>query len=478
MNRIRYRLLALITGFFFCIPILTFADLPSLTPRVEIEEDIYTFNRADKPDDNCASPLWARGSISLVRVSDQVFASGLERLPDVRPLNNCQCKIWQRGLKGWDLVYKDEGRTLEPCPLVAFPITQDFFLSSNPTVNKPEQSGGGPAQPVILQFSAANPRQPPKRFQPTWQESPMSPPFREHSYRSFVADSTIRELILFQNIDYTHAEWTFRDRDGHWAATGQLRWPWGGEYDPPRPVRLAYPVVALQDRVVYFVGASDIIEPYEPWKAFKREQTGREWDYVFRRLFYTWSPDITKGQFQDWVEIANREKTGGLILPGDLWIAPDNAAHVVWEERALDERLRKAFFPEAKQRIELNYAVLREGKVILRRTLLAVDEGKPSPIPHLPRFQVTPENRLFVFFYVDGRDESGKAISENRILEILQDGTATVPVRVPLKYPLNSSSNYFTATVRGGSQPSRILDLLGTRVSTPATISYARVRLY
>lgn len=472
-----YGNLALLAGFCFCMPIPIFAESSLLDPIVEVEEDVYTIT----PSDNGAGPLWARGSTSLVRVGDRVFASGLETLPDVKPLNNCQCTFWQRGPKGWELVQNDGSRTREPCPLVVFPAQQKIFLSSNPTLNKPEQSGSGPAQPAILEFSAADPKQPPARLQPVWQGSPTLPPFTEYSYRSFAADGTSGELILFQNIGYTHAEWAFRDRQGRWAAAGQLQWPWDSEYNPPQPVRLAYPVVALQDRVVYFVGASDIVEPDQKWKTFKHELTGREWDYVFRRLFYTWSPDITKGQFQDWIEIANRDKTGGLILPGDLWIAPDGTAHIVWEERALDERLRKTFFPEAKQRYELNYAVLREGKILSRRTLLAADEGKPSPIPHLPRFQVTPENRLFVFFYVDSTDENGKAISENRILEILQDGTTTAPVRVPLTHPLVSHNNYFTSAVRGGSEPSRILDLLGTEVggiTIPTTIRYARVRLY
>jgi len=48
-------------------------------------------------------------------------------------------------------------------------------------------------------------------------------------------------------------------------------------------------------------------------------------------------------------------------------------------------------------------------------------------------------------------------------------------VTVPLRRPLTA---YFTATVRGGSPPSRTLDLLGTRVGDSTTISYARVRLW
>ena len=94
--------------------------------------------------------------------------------------------------------------------------------------------------------------------------------------------------------------------------------------------------------------------------------------------------------------------------------------------------------------------------------------------PSLPRFQVTPENRLFVFYYVSGRNAAGKQVSENRVLEILSDGTHSPAVRVPLRHPLN---NYFTATPRGGSPPSKTLELLGTRAGQSG-INYARVRLH
>src|SRR5262249_33674396 len=146
------------------------------------------------------------------------------------------------------------------------------------------------------------------------------PRFTEHSYRSFAADLDAGEFILFQNIDYTHAEWTFRDRAGKWAAHGQLKWPWGAEYDQPQPIRTCYPDVALKNRAVHFFGVSDVQEPYKAWRDFKHELTGQHWDYDFRRLFYTWSPDVTKEPFHEWIEIASRDKTCGWVAPCDLWL--------------------------------------------------------------------------------------------------------------------------------------------------------------
>ena len=342
-----------------------------------------------------------------------------------------------------------------------------------PTPRSREGTYGGPARPEILQFSARD-AEGPLRAAAAGLGRPAS--FTEHSYRSFAADGPGREFILFQNIGYTHAEWAFRDRTGKWAAQGQLRWPDGAEYPKPGPIRVCYPNVALKNRAVHFCGVSDIVEPYPEWRAYKKQLTGNEWDYDFRRLFYTWTPDITREKFRAWVEIASRDKTCGWISPGDLWLAPDGAVHIVWPERALDERLRAKFFPEARQSHAVNYAVVREGKVVARRTLISTEETKaPEGTPGAPRFQIAPGNRLFVSFYVRGVNSSGKTFSENRLLEIRSGGEPAKSVRIPFKHPFTA---YFTATVRGGSPPSSILEFLGTREQSRETISYARVRMY
>jgi len=113
--------------------------------------------------------------------------------------------------------------------------------------------------------------------------------------------------------------------------------------------------------------------------------------------------------------------------------------------------------------------------VVLRRTLMLSEEGKPGETGSLPRFQVTPDNRLFVFWYVSGHGADGKAVSENRLVEILPGGEFGQPVKVPFAKPFTS---YFTATVRGGSPASKTLEVLGERQGVPATMGYGRVRLF
>jgi len=436
-------------------------------PVVEVEEDVYSY----EPADNGAGPMWCQGSTCLVRTGQEVFASGLEMLPDAKPLNNCRWMLFRRGADGWEKVAVDQqGRTREPCPLAGF---QDgrLFLSANPTLVSDPERYSGPSQPEILEFAGSEPRQMWRSHLPVWAGDPK---FTEHSYRSFAADGQRAELILFQNVGYTHAEWSFLDREGQWSAQGKLKWPWGAEYAKPQPIRVCYPNVAVRDRAVHFCGVSDIIEPNPEWRAFKKQLTGREWDYDFRRLFYTWTPDVTRGGFREWVEIASRESTCGWMTPGDMHIADNGSVHLLWTERALDERLREKFFPDERQRHTLEYALVRGGRVIRRRTLLAAEEGKANERPGRGRFQVTTDGRLWVFFYVSGSDDQGRGVSENRLLEIRDDGSTSDSVRVSLQRPF---TDFFTASVRGGSPPSDTLELLGSRAGSGRMLSYARIRI-
>ncbi len=404
-----------------------------LAPVVEIEEDVYHF----EPANNGSGPMWCSGSTCLVRVGDDIFASGIETLNDCKPLNNCRWTLFKRERSGWKLLRGDEtGRTREPSPLAAFPDGR-LFLSANPTLSINRETYSGPARPEILQFAAKRPNNAPELILPVWEGEPKF------------------------------------NRAGKWTQ-GKLPWPDGKDYPKAQPIRVCYPDVMLKNRAVYFCGVSDIVEPYPEWRAFKKQLTGNEWDYDFRRLFFTWCPDITTGKFQDWIEIASRDKTAGWISPGDLWVGPDSTVHIVWTERALDERLREKFFSEAKQSHSLNYEAVRDGKVLVRQTLLIAEAGKSNEYPSAPRFQATPDNRLFLIYYVHGSDAAGKRVSENRVMEILSSGKAGEAGRVGFKSPFTS---YFTATVRAGSPPSETLELLGQHEGAPQTMSYARIKL-
>jgi hypothetical protein len=301
---------------------------------------------------------------------------------------------------------------------------------------------------------------------PGWQGEPR---FTEHSYRSLAADGPGRELVVFQNIDNGHAEWAFRGADGRWSAQGRLKWPWGADYAKPQPVRICYPNVALRARAVHFLGVSDILEPNPEWRAFKQALTGKQWDYDFRRLFYTHTPDITREPFRDWIEVASRESTGGGISSADLSVEPDGSVWILWTERGLDERLRAKFFPDAKQFQALRLARIRDGKVFGQRTLVESTEDRPGPVAEAARFHRDGQGRLWVIRAMGGAGPRG-----NDLVLLDAEGRPGVPVRLPFARPFTS---FFTATPRAGSASGEVIDLLGVREGTGHAIGYARVRL-
>ncbi|UCH34699.1 MAG: hypothetical protein JSV65_19635 [Armatimonadota bacterium] len=437
-----------------------------LAPVVEVEEDVYQY----EPADNGAGPLWCKGSTCIVRIGDHVLASGLETIPDLKPLNNCRWLLFKRTDDGWALQRRDEkGRTREPCPLAGFSADR-IFLSVNPTLTEPNVYGG-PARPQILEFAAADPKADYKTLLPEWEDEPR---FTEHSYRGLAADGPSGELLLLNILGHEAQHWSFRDKDGRWSARGKLVFPMGMDYEEPEPIRLCYPVIALRNRTAYVLGISDIIEPVKEWRAYKRELTGREWDYDFRRLFFTWTPDIVTTPFAEWVEIASREKTAGHINNLDIWITPDGAAHMLWSETSLDSRLREKYFPGERLTYALERCVVRDGKVVARDTLAKGGEGESSEIPGVARFHATPDGRLFVFYYCGGSDAQGNPLSENRLMEILPGETHGEPVKVRLECPL---TGFFTATERGGSAPSDTLDVLGECPAKARTLRYARIRI-
>lgn len=426
---------------------------------VEVEEEVYRYT----PANNGAGPMWTQGNTCIVRHGDDLLASGIETLSEYRPLNNVCWTLFHRGSDGWALWARGDGtHEREPCPLVVFPHGL-ALLSVNPNAARPDEFDSV-ATPQVLAFTTSSPV-PAQMLTPLWDHPH---PFHAHTYRSFTADAARRECFLMYSSAYDRLDWTFRDADGAWSKQGILTFPWGSEYEEPQPIRVCYPSVALKERAVYCCGVSDIIEPRRAWRERKREITGQEWDYDFRRLFFTWSDNIESGQFHNWIEIASREETCGWITPCDLYVAPDGDIHLLWHEQAIDERLREDFFPEARQSIALNHAVVRRGQVIARHTILVWHEGDPSSErPGKGRFHATPDGRLLVIYYVDDIGSSG----ENRMVEISVDRLIGNAVCIPLTVPIPW---FYTTTPRAGCAPSAFIDLFG---DVGGVMHYAQIRL-
>ena len=480
---------------------------------IEAEETVYS----DRYSNNGACPMWCFNNTCVVRAGDDLFVSGYERIPGAPPMNDCRWALWQRTTAGWQRQQADAtGRTREPSPLASLPGGQ-LLLSANPTLLPSDVASGGPARPEWLLFDTARSAAPPRALLPMWQGTPA---FSEHSYRTLAADAATGDAILFQNAGYAQAEWAVRQADGRWMG-GHLPFPRYAETDlapfGASHGRVNYPVVALQHRAVHLCG----VVSYDNWDRVRTVadlgldrdpnapgasgMAGRQRGNRFRRLLYAWTPQIGEKAFSDWLEIDHTFDDGGWLFATDLHVDLTGLVHLLWFRSPMLAPLRDAHYPEIPRVYRIEYATLRDGNILSRRTLVRAGEGADSTIPtdldlvgrpyvmlngerilgdaiSTPRFHVTPDGRLFLIYYVT----DGRALAENRLLEIYSDGTASAPVTIPLTHPL---TQFFLATPRAGCTPSWTIDLLGHRRGDwhpvagtddrewNGRMSYARVRL-
>ena len=432
-----------------------FAEKP-LQAVVEVEEVVCSY----VPPDNGAGPLWCYGAPLLVRWKGDVFVSATETGKDVPKLCNTRWQLFGRGQGGWQLVHKpDSFREREPCPLVVFSDGR-LFLSINASLTPPGTQYGA-CDPHLMECSANNLQGDPRPVRPPWQKDSR---FTDHSYRGIAADGARGEILLLNIHSRTGEQWwAFLDEGGKWSKQGQIRFP----------IRACYPQVALREGAAHVLAIGDIVEPNEEWRKYKRQKTGREWDYVFRRLFYTWTPTIAETDFAEPLELENLDATAGYIRNLDLWVDSRGGAHILYLKKPVQSALlRDAFFPEEKMTTSLEYAVLRRGQVVRRSTLVKGGEGASTEVPGNARFHATEDGELFVVYYCGGTDRAGQRVSENRILHVLPEGGAKA-IRIPLDHPFTT---FFTASERGGSPPSKIIDLFGSG-HEPRTLRYARIRL-
>lgn len=437
----------------------------SIRPVVEIEDEIYTY----QPADNGAGPLWCHGSTIVARHGDTVYAAGLETIPEEAPLNNCRWVLFAREAEEWGQVHSDTtGRTREPSPVAL--VGDDLLVTTNPTL---AESGtySGPADPAVFRFSTTGIDRDPTIEKPAWKGQPE---FSEHSYRTVTTDGTVGEVLYMQNVGYNDSYMSLLDRAGNWQGLGTLTWPYGGEYPEPQPLRLCYPNVILSGRAAHFFGVGDIVEPIEAWRQAKHEITGRDWDFVFRRLFYAFTPDITQQPFCDWIEIANRDATAGAMRNNDIWLAPDGTAHLIWTETTVDARIRDRFFPGEPIVQSLEYITIRDGSVLTRTTLARCTEDDKADRPALARFHATGSGGLIVLAQFSSEAPSAPGPSY-RLAQVLPDGKVSEWQDIPFQSPM--AGTFLTNTVRGGSAPSDIIDIVGMSPRTPNTLGYARVRL-
>jgi len=115
-----------------------------------------------------------------------------------------------------------------------------------------------------------------------------------------------------------------------------------------------------------------------------------------RKLHYAWTPDIKTRPFSEWIVLDDTMDDGGTVGLGDSWLGPDGRLHLVWQKEPIHPRLRKLYFPDIKRDWRMCYGVLKDGKMLEKRVLLAGGETtgplRPTGIIAHPRLHVTPDH--------------------------------------------------------------------------------------
>ena len=423
-------------------------------PRVEVEETVAPYVTEGRELSHWC--LWGYGAPHLVRFGQEVFVSLIDTNSGLEPVANNRWLLWRRGADGWRIVQQGEKYIeFQPCPLAVLAGGR-LLLSVNPH----ERPGGeGRCYPQLLQFSASAIADVPSVLRPSW---PGSASFSVLTYRGLGVDAEAGEILLLCLLGNVYCA-SFADSPEQWHDAGTISFP----------IRACYPQVLLRNRAAHVLAIGDVVEPVKAW----RELKGKDPGFAFRRLFYTFNPDVLHALFEPALEVDSVEDSGGRIWNLDLHADPQGKVHALYlREAYTDELIHQRFFPDKRPTCQLIEAVIESGRVISRQVLLDQDtpvaEGPMAGrklVPGFARYHLTPQGDLWAILYASG---SG---GEDMYLLRLAPGPRGSLIPLGMKHPL---SRFFTNTVRGGSAPSSTIDLVGAdQRSSPPQLRYARVVL-
>ena len=404
------------------------------------------------PPNNGSGPLWSYGCTQIARLGDTLYVSAMETGEDVPLLCNTRWRLLRFTGNTWEAIAEDERyRQREPAPIAV--LSPDRLVLNVNDSLEPPGTKYGRCQPLLRAFKQGNAYYEQRVLEPEWDGSPY---FTDHSYRGFASDPEHGRLLML-NIDAnTSVQHTcLITADNETVATGSVAFP----------VRGCYPQVSLRDYAVYILAIGDIVEPVEEWRQYKFEQTGRQWDYVFRRLFFTWTPDLRETPFAEPVEIDNVDDTCGHITNQDLYVAPDGEAWVLYTRQEVqNELMRDRFFPGKSVLNALHLARLQDGKVVRREVLIP---ERPDAAPSQAKFHVTPEGFLYAVLHLTG--EAGG----NKLMRLYPDEPEKILIPIPLEHNMHW---FCLTTTRAGNAPSALIDFFGSSGSD-SIYRHATIRL-
>ena len=410
-----------------------------------------------------AGSMWCVGAPIIVRENGIVWASVSMTDPGVPAYCNTHWELWRRQPnKAWEKIRQGPAASeREPCPLFLL-NPKSLVISIQPSILfKQVQSGGEQAwycRPEMISFN-------PQDIDDDQVNvlSPTFPPntvFSQHSYRSLAVDAAKGEvicLVMDRNDDYRP---TWRDAAGWWHPMSKLNFP----------IRSCYPNMVLKDRASYAFAVGDIIEFNPAWQAEKSRMLNRKWDYAFRRIFFTWTPDVAAESFREPIEIDSVDETAGWMLNMDMLVDAQGRAHLLWFRRNIQfDFMRDKFFPGQPITDNIMHAVVENGRVVAREALVTRDaerEGRAGAEFSWKfcsgRLHQLADGRLIAIFCRDVAGPSGRMERALFVQELDGAGHSTATaVRVQLSREAPENW-FFTNTTRGGSAPSNDIDLLGS----------------
>jgi hypothetical protein len=428
------------------IALLAAASAWAIEPRVVAEEDVYTYTNPN----NGSGPMWSYGCSPIARVGDRVFVSQMETGEGVPPLSNTRWRLLERTGAGWKVIADTPDCKQREPTLLATNAKDRLFLYVNTSL-MPPGTKYGTCEPHLLSFELNVDPIRMTKFAPVWDGTPT---YTDHSYRGYAADTAAQRILMF-NIDAQTSiqHYCLLTMEGRPLSNGSVTFP----------IRGCYPQVALENGRAYILAVGDIVEPVEEWRKYKKEQTGRDWDYVFRRLFFASNKDVEHAPFSGPIEIANVDATAGHISNQDLWIAPNGDAYVMYTEVEVGSALmRDKFFPGKSTTPSLMLAIVRDGSVAERHALVPASEQEHAG--HA-RFHVTAKGEVYALIYVSGSSP------RNELVPIYPDHTPGERVPVPFKVPFGS---FLLASRRAGNAAGNTIDLIGMNGKAD-TMAYGQI---
>jgi len=419
-----------------------------------------------KNPDNGSGPLWCFGSPTIMRGGDNLYASVMEVDDEAIPLNNTVLTLYHKYGDGeWERVFRDDFLQREPCPVATIP--GKLIVSTNPSLRPKKTSGeredGLSSRPALYFFDITNNFPKFERaIVPNWDNAGYG--FSSHTYRGLATDKNSGEILLMNQCltpdkDWQHC-WALLDKNGAYINGGIIDYP----------VRSCYQSSAVKNGAAHSLAVSDIIEQNEEWRKYKKEQTGNDWDYDFRILYYSYAGDIRNGTFGKPVVVASADETCGQARPIDIYIDDNGDAHLLYYIRNVWHTfMRDKFFPDLQLRASFGYCRMSGGKIVEQYD---IDGGKETERGKIGDFNgffhVSKDKKLRVFY------SRNNVRDENRpdgwhMTEITDSGMTN-----PVKIPDLGVRSCFNVKPRMGAEPSDIADIYG---ADGGEIKYVRITL-